>query len=104
MRRLIVVFILFIAPALGQAQSAPDAEIRDIITRQLEAFQQDDFATAFTFASPALQGIFQTPERFGDMVTGDSLSTLMDCVLRAFHTAKIKHWPRYGRNIRTGSL
>ncbi|MGR3723682.1 DUF4864 domain-containing protein [Abyssibius alkaniclasticus] len=70
MRRLIVVFILFIAPALGQAQSAPDAEIRDIITRQLEAFQQDDFATAFTFASPALQGIFQTPERFGDMVTG----------------------------------
>ncbi|MEX0970126.1 MAG: DUF4864 domain-containing protein [Paracoccaceae bacterium] len=70
MHRLVFIFMLFFAPAIGHAQSTQQADIRDIITRQLEAFQQDDFATAFTFASPALQGIFQTPERFADMVTG----------------------------------
>ena len=39
-----------------------------MITSQIEAFQQDDFETAFTYASPFIKGIFQTPERFGQMV------------------------------------
>lgn len=51
------------------AVHAQDAEIRSTITQQFEAFKVDDFATAFTFASPGLQGFFQTPQNFGRMVT-----------------------------------
>ena len=48
---------------------AQDADIRDTITQQFEAFKVDDFAMAFTFASPSLQTLFQTPENFGRMVS-----------------------------------
>ena len=48
---------------------AQDADIRETITRQFEAFKVDDFATAFTYASPSLRMFFQTPENFGRMVT-----------------------------------
>ena len=47
---------------------AQDADIRSVITEQLMAFQADDFARAFTYASPMIKGIFQSPERFGEMV------------------------------------
>lgn len=50
------------------AQEAPDGAIRGVILDQIEAFLADDFAAAFTFASPAIRGIFGTPERFGAMV------------------------------------
>ncbi len=53
---------------IAAAQDAGEA-IRTTIQNQLDAFQADDFETAFTFASPLIQGIFQTPERFGQMVT-----------------------------------
>ncbi|MDH3264342.1 MAG: DUF4864 domain-containing protein [Paracoccaceae bacterium] len=62
---------LALAVALGlpaQAQEAPEAVIQGVIRSQIEAFLADDFATAFTFASPAIRGIFQTPETFGAMV------------------------------------
>lgn len=66
MNRFILAAVFVIAGVLGvQAQ---DAEIRDTITEQLEAFKADDFAKAFTFASPSLQGFFQTPDNFGRMV------------------------------------
>ncbi len=58
----------FVAVAAVGAQ-AQDAEIRGTITQQFEAFKVDDFATAFTFASPALQQFFQSPQNFGRMVT-----------------------------------
>jgi hypothetical protein len=48
---------------------AQDADIRGVITEQFEAFKADDFAKAFTFASPALQSFFMTSENFGRMVT-----------------------------------
>ena len=38
------------------------------IAAQIKAFEADDFATAFTFASPNIQQLFQTPENFGVMV------------------------------------
>jgi hypothetical protein len=47
------------------------AQARDIestIDRQLQAFSVDDFETAFTFASPNLQRLFQTPSNFQRMV------------------------------------
>lgn len=55
--------------ATGMAFAQDDgSQIRDVISSQVEAFQADDFETAFTFASPLIQGIFGSPERFGQMV------------------------------------
>ena len=73
MRKLIFGLVAGIALAVGSsggvaAQDSPDAGIKDVISSQLEAFRQDDFARAFTFASPSIQGIFGTPENFGGMV------------------------------------
>lgn len=48
---------------------AQDADIQGVISQQIEAFKADDFATAFTYASPNLQTYFRTPENFGKMVT-----------------------------------
>jgi len=67
MRRWVIGTILAIAFATGAA--AQGTEIKDVITRQIEAFEADDFATAFGFASPSIRGLFGTPENFGRMVT-----------------------------------
>ena len=50
--------------APGTAQGA----IRGVIERQLQAFQQDDGAAAFSYASPMIQRQFRTAERFMTMV------------------------------------
>jgi hypothetical protein len=55
---------------VGQAARAeePNDSIEGVIQDQIDAFLADDVATAFTFASPSIQSIFQTPENFGMMV------------------------------------
>lgn len=57
--------------ALGMAGSAlaQGTEIEGVISSQIEAFKSDDFAEAFTYAAPSIQGMFRTPENFGRMVT-----------------------------------
>ncbi len=62
----IALFGLWAAGA-AWAQDA-GSQIRGVISSQVEAFQADDFDTAFSFASPLIQGIFGSPERFGQMV------------------------------------
>ncbi|MCP9480386.1 DUF4864 domain-containing protein [Shimia sp. CNT1-13L.2] len=57
-------FILAWAPVVAVAE----ASIEDVIGAQISAFQQDDFAGAFAYASPTIQGIFGGPDRFGEMV------------------------------------
>lgn len=42
--------------------------IRSIVEQQLQAFQRDDAAAAFAFASPGIQQQFGTPESFMKMV------------------------------------
>ena len=71
MRRL----ALAVAVSLSAALAAPAAAelpgsdaIVETIQGQLNAFRDDDFATAFTYASPGIKGMFRTPERFGEMV------------------------------------
>ncbi len=59
--------VLFAACTVLPA-AAQEAPIRDTIQSQIEAFQADDFARAFTFASPTIKGMFGTPENFGAMV------------------------------------
>lgn len=46
----------------------PEPAIEDTIQSQFDAFLEDDFATAFGFASPNLRTMFRTPENFGAMV------------------------------------
>lgn len=58
----ILAFLCFALPAT--AQEGPGA----VITQQFEAFRADDLPRAFSYASPMIQGYFQTPERFGQMV------------------------------------
>lgn len=47
---------------------AQDTAITSTIDGQFAAFLEDDFNRAFSFASPMIQNIFRTPERFGMMV------------------------------------
>ncbi|MFD1157532.1 DUF4864 domain-containing protein [Roseovarius aestuarii] len=61
-------FSLLATLALCAPVRADEAAIRGIIASQIEAFQADDFATAFGFASPTIRQIFRTPENFGTMV------------------------------------
>ena len=66
MRR--VAFGLLTALALSLPAVAQADPVQDTILNQIDAFKADDFATAFTFASPSIKSIFMTPENFGMMV------------------------------------
>lgn len=66
MRVLAIVLSLLLAVPAARAQEA--SAIPDVIGQQLEAFEADDFARAFSFASPMIRGYFRTPENFGAMV------------------------------------
>ena len=59
-----VVFILFSTPIFA----GPKEDVQATISLQLEAFLKDDFDTAFTFASPSIRSMFQSPQNFGQMV------------------------------------
>lgn len=48
--------------------TAQDATIEDVITDQLQAFNDRDVVAAWEHASPLIRGIFGTPENFGSMV------------------------------------
>ena len=63
--RLSTLFALFMLAAPASAQEGP---IQNTIRAQIEAFQADDFALAFTFASPNIHALFGTPQAFGKMV------------------------------------
>lgn len=56
-------FIALAAPAVAQ-----ESPIQSTIEAQLDAIQRDDFAAAFTYASPTIKRVFGTPENFGRMV------------------------------------
>ncbi|MEL6373723.1 MAG: DUF4864 domain-containing protein [Pseudomonadota bacterium] len=66
---LIFAFVLALANTAATseaaAQSARDrAAIQGVITRQLDAFKLDDKSRAFSFASPTIQRMMGSPERF----------------------------------------
>lgn len=56
------------ADALDDVTPPDRASIRDVIRAQLDAFQADDGARAFSFASPMIQSRFRDPATFMDMV------------------------------------
>ena len=61
---IVIAFTAFAAPA----QETPVPAIQTTIQNQFDAFLQGDVATAFTFASPTIKGMFGSAERFGQMV------------------------------------
>ncbi|MEM0977138.1 MAG: DUF4864 domain-containing protein [Pseudomonadota bacterium] len=61
--------VLAICVGLSTAVQAQNAEIEATIESQLRAFIADDFNEAFSYADETIKRIFQTPERFGQMVT-----------------------------------
>lgn len=61
-------FAALLATVLALPAAGQEAPIRATIQSQIEAFQADDFARAFTFASPTIKQMFGTPENFGVMV------------------------------------
>jgi hypothetical protein len=69
MRRWLAGAAFLVAASLGAGSGgAQEAGVTGVIRGQIDAFLADDFARAFTFASPAIRGIFGTPENFGMMV------------------------------------
>jgi hypothetical protein len=64
----VVVFWAALMLAAMPARAQDDAAIRGVITQQLQAFNDRDAATAFTFASPAIKGMFGNATNFGMMV------------------------------------
>ena len=53
---------------LGSVSFAQEKDIQATISNQIEAFGKDDFATAFSYASPSIQMLFGSPQRFEMMV------------------------------------
>ena len=47
---------------------ADERRIQTTIQMQIDAFKEDDFVAAFEYASPTIQSIFKTSDRFGLMV------------------------------------
>ena len=70
MRWLALLCVLALWPAMAGAEVAPAdrAAIQATIEGQIEAFRRNDDAAAFAFASPMIQGMFETQDRFVAMV------------------------------------
>ncbi|KPQ07156.1 MAG: hypothetical protein HLUCCA12_07290 [Rhodobacteraceae bacterium HLUCCA12] len=58
--------LLVLTTPLARAQEG--GAIERVISDQIAAFQDDDMAAAFDFASPTIRALFGTAERFGQMV------------------------------------
>lgn len=61
-----LVLALLVSPVPAGADTG--AEIRAVIAAQIEAFRRDDWDEAFAYASPTIQSMFRTADRFGGMV------------------------------------
>ena len=66
MRTLMMVLSLMVC--FGSIAFAEDSKLQNVISAQIEAFKIDDVETDFTFASPKIQMMFGSPEKFGKMV------------------------------------
>ena len=60
------VALLIAAPASADEATA----IRGVIGAQLEALRADDWAQAYSYASPTIQRLFRSPSGFANMVKG----------------------------------
>ena len=86
-----MVLALWVRPA-----AADDAAVQGVISAQIEAFKADDFARAFTFASPTIQDVFRTPENFGAMVRNGYPMVWRPAEVRYLDLREVagSHWQR----------
>ncbi len=73
LRALAVAIIAIAAGALaparaGDVTATDKSAMQTIVSGQIAAFAHDDAAAAYAFASPALHGVFTTPDAFMAMV------------------------------------
>jgi hypothetical protein len=67
--RILLLTALLLLGAVAPIRAADDvATAQSVIKAQEQAFGRDDAATAYGFASPAIQGLFRNPEGFMFMV------------------------------------
>ena len=66
----VAIALVFVAASEGRAAELMPREpgIETTIQSQIDAFLVDDFAKAFTFASPNIKSLFGSADRFGQMV------------------------------------
>ena len=64
---LIILFLSFKVEA-SVLSDKDEGDIINVVKLQLEAFQQDDFETAYSFASPIIKQIFKNADEFKKMV------------------------------------
>lgn len=67
MRKGVIGLVVALAGWAGVAV-AQDADIREVIESQLEAFNARNVNEAWSYASPMIQGMFGNPTNFGVMV------------------------------------
>jgi hypothetical protein len=67
--RILVLAVALLLGAIAPAAAGGDvAAAQSVIRAQEQAFGRDDAAAAYSFASPAIQGLFRNPEGFMFMV------------------------------------
>jgi ketosteroid isomerase-like protein len=67
---LFAILLAVLAPAASadDVSAADKSAMQAIVSGQIAAFAHDDAAAAYAYASPAIQGIFPTPDAFMAMV------------------------------------
>ncbi|MEM7722451.1 MAG: DUF4864 domain-containing protein [Pseudomonadota bacterium] len=70
MRRILLALTLSLTATWAAAQDvlSPNPDIEATISGQFNAFVAEDVNTAWTYASPNIQRLFQTPDNFARMV------------------------------------
>ena len=69
MKKLVLAAVFFTMQTLTAfGEDGAEAAIQGTISDQISALQSDDFATAFSFASPTIQYMFGNSQSFGNMV------------------------------------
>ena len=62
--------VLLISTSAFSLTDEDEQEIISVVSQQLQAFQDDDFEKAYSFASPIIKKIFPSSKVFGEMVVG----------------------------------
>ena len=66
-----ILILFFLMQNGAYAFTASDEEeIISVVSAQLQAFQDDDFEKAYSYASPTIKTIFSDYKKFRDMVVG----------------------------------
>jgi hypothetical protein len=68
MRQTFLALAIVVAAAQPLAADPADADIRAVISAQIDAFRAGDVAGAFGYASDGIRQIFRTADNFGTMV------------------------------------